>query len=153
MVTIHANGKKQIWLKKDGNKLSKRKLPLYENNEDFIFIKSRIQTDNIQISFEEIPLVVTKIKNIEYILKMIELRNGLIDTPEMLYLICCYGYCNKVRDFLGLDIEIKVKEYPTELYERLSEKMDIKHKEYFDNAIIFDYSKLDKHYQNNQFKF
>ena len=35
MVTIHANGKKQIWLKKDGNKLSKRKLPLYENNEDF----------------------------------------------------------------------------------------------------------------------
>ena len=152
MITINSNGKKQRWLKKDGNKLSKRKSTTLKNSKWFklsiikqknyvtISINNNPTKEILDFLGNSLELELNNLKIIKDIIK----NEDYLPLPHKLYILRLYSGCNKVADMLDYIYELDNSDI-NKLYEEGIKNMNSTDATYFNNAIEFDFKSFLKY--------
>lgn len=152
MMTIYSNGKKQRWLKKDGNKLSKRKSILIKNSKWYklsiikqpsyvtISIGNNPTKEILDFLGNSLELELNNLKIIKDIIK----NGDYLPLAHKLYILRLYSGCNKVADIVDYIYELDNSDI-NKLYEEGIKNMNSIVVTYFNNAIEFDFNSFLKY--------
>lgn len=153
MITLHSNGKKQRFIKKDNNKLGKRKLLPIKNSKEYVFITKRKHEANLVIPYNWLPKGISRILNGEKIIKNITNRDYWVTYAEMLYLIVIYNVYNKVYEFLGYELEPTLEENEDMFYNRVTLNFEENYLKEFIDVVYKDYNNIPKSKNGNGWKY